>query len=74
MSRPVYPEDILDRLIKAERKIADLERTATNARQGQNYLDAAGVVRVRIGPIPSGGHGIATYDALGNPSWSQTTP
>jgi len=72
IDHPLAP-DLLDRIQSLERQVRDLERSTTNARQGQIYLDAAGLVRVRIGPQPDGKHGVRVFTAAGATYFDQTT-
>lgn len=69
MAQPVLPDDLIDRIVDLERRLIAVERspqlTQTSIKEGAlTVLDAAGVVRVRIGKDGSD-YGVKVYDAAG---------
>lgn len=72
MSRPVTPENLVERIARLEREIEELRRSRTNSFQGMTFQDDQGRVRVRIGKIPAGGYGVIVYNAAGSATFTQT--
>ena len=69
MAQPVLPKDLIDRIVDLERRLIALERTPqltqTSIKDGTlTVLDAAGVVRVKIGKDGTD-YGVKVYDAAG---------
>lgn len=69
MAQPVLPDDLIDRIVDLERRLIALERspqlTQTSIKDGAlTVLDAAGVVRVKIGKDGTD-YGVKIYDAAG---------
>lgn len=69
MAQPVLPDNLVNQIVDLERRIAALERTPqltqTSIKDGTlTVLDAAGVVRVKIGKDGTD-YGVKVYDAAG---------
>lgn len=69
MAQPVLPKDLIDRIVDLERRLVALERTPqltqTSIKEGTlTVLDAAGIVRVKIGKDGTD-YGVKVYDAAG---------
>jgi hypothetical protein len=73
---PPDPADVIQRLRILEREmeaLKDQQRVLPRV-QTVEIRDGAGVVRARIGLLPTGQYGVAVYNAAGTPTFTQSNP